>query len=72
MSPKSSSALDKETLLALYRTMQTIRQCEEWLAKSCQQGHVHGACHTYVGQEAIAAGHGRLLSTVPRGHGNFV
>jgi len=76
VSPKSSSALDKETLLALYRTMQTIRQCEERLAKSCQQGHVHGACHTYVGQEAIAAGlfaHLRqkdVVFSTHRGHGH--
>src|SRR5712664_1575209 len=43
-------------LLGLYRQMQLIRQCEEQLAKSHQRGLVHGACHTYVGQEAIAVG----------------
>ena len=45
-----------ETLLALYRTMQTIRRTEEHLARAHQRGLIHGACHTYVGQEAIAAG----------------
>ncbi len=40
----------------LYRPMQMIRQCEEQLAKSHQRGLIHGACHTYVGQEAIAVG----------------
>ncbi len=45
---------DKATLVGLYRTMQTIRQCEEELARCHQRGLVHGACHTYVGQEAIA------------------
>jgi 2-oxoisovalerate dehydrogenase E1 component len=44
----------KETVLRLYRTMQTIRQCEEELARCHQRGLIHGACHTYVGQEAIA------------------
>jgi 2-oxoisovalerate dehydrogenase E1 component len=45
-----------EALLGLYRTMQLIRRCEEELARAHQRGLVHGACHTYVGQEAIAAG----------------
>ena len=35
--------------------MYTIRKCEETLAKATQQGLVFGACHTYIGQEAIAA-----------------
>ena len=48
--------LMKEQLLDLYRTMQLIRQCEEQLARCHQRGLVHGACHTYVGEEAIAAG----------------
>ncbi|HAM72934.1 MAG TPA: pyruvate dehydrogenase (acetyl-transferring) E1 component subunit alpha, partial [Verrucomicrobiales bacterium] len=48
--------LETPTLLDLYRRMQTIRLCEERLAKSHRQGLVHGACHTYVGQEAIASG----------------
>jgi 2-oxoisovalerate dehydrogenase E1 component len=41
---------------ALYRVMQTIRRCEEHLARAHARGLIHGACHTYVGQEAIAAG----------------
>jgi 2-oxoisovalerate dehydrogenase E1 component len=40
--------------LALYRTMLVIRHVEERLAKSHQRGLIHGACHTYVGQEAVA------------------
>ena len=50
------SDLDKTTLLDMYRTMLLIRQCEEALARSHQRGLVPGACHTYVGQEAVAAG----------------
>jgi 2-oxoisovalerate dehydrogenase E1 component len=63
-------------LLSLYRTMQIIRQCEEQLAKSHQRGLVHGACHTYVGQEAIATGvcaHLRkedVVFSTHRGHGH--
>jgi 2-oxoisovalerate dehydrogenase E1 component len=45
-----------ELLRDFYRRMQLIRQCEEQLARSHQRGLVHGACHTYVGQEAIAVG----------------
>ena len=71
-----STPLDKQTLLALYRQMQLIRQCEEQLARSHQRGLVHGACHTYVGQEAIAVGvsaHLRKADVVfstHRGHGH--
>src|SRR5690348_6547124 len=43
-------------LLALYRTMLLIRKTEEQLARAHQRGLVHGACHTYVGEEAIASG----------------
>ena len=50
------SPLNKEQLLRLYRTMLLIRRCEEQLAKSHQRGLIHGACHTYVGEEAIAVG----------------
>jgi TPP-dependent pyruvate/acetoin dehydrogenase alpha subunit len=41
--------------VALLRAMLRIRKVEEALARSHQQGLVHGACHTYVGEEAIAA-----------------
>ncbi len=68
--------LPKETLLSLYRTMQVIRQCEEELARCHQRGLIHGACHTYVGQEAIATGicaHLRaddVVFSTHRGHGH--
>ena len=47
---------DRARLLALYRMMQLIRQTEEQLARCHARGLVHGACHTYVGQEAVATG----------------
>ncbi|MBL8810471.1 MAG: hypothetical protein JNM43_09875, partial [Planctomycetaceae bacterium] len=46
--------MSSDLILRLYRTMQIIRQTEEELARCHQRGLVHGACHTYVGQEAIA------------------
>jgi 2-oxoisovalerate dehydrogenase E1 component len=59
-----------------YRTMQLIRQTEEQLARCHQRGLVHGACHTYVGQEAVAVGvcsHLRrddVVFSTHRGHGH--
>ena len=70
------SSPDRASALDLYRRMQIIRQTEEQLARSHQRGLVHGACHTYVGQEAIAAGvcsHLNAKDTVfstHRGHGH--
>ena len=68
--------MERETLLGLYRTMQIIRQTEEELARCHQRGLVLGACHTYVGEEAIASGvcahlseHDVVFST-HRGHGH--
>ena len=52
----TTSTLDRTQLLDLYRGMVLIRKCEEQLARSHQKGLIHGACHTYVGQEAIAVG----------------
>src|SRR6266481_3182247 len=68
--------LDRDLALRLYRQMQLIRQCEEQLAKSHQRGLIHGACHTYVGEEAIAVGvcaHLRpddAVFSTHRGHGH--
>jgi 2-oxoisovalerate dehydrogenase E1 component len=72
----SRAGLETDRLLALYRRMQTIRRCEEHLARAHQRGLVHGACHTYVGEEAIAVGvcaHLRsddVVFSTHRGHGH--
>jgi 2-oxoisovalerate dehydrogenase E1 component len=68
--------LTPDALLNLYRGMLVIRRTEETLARAHQQGLVHGACHTYVGEEAIAAGvcaHLReddAVFSTHRGHGH--
>ncbi|MBI3744494.1 MAG: thiamine pyrophosphate-dependent dehydrogenase E1 component subunit alpha [Chloroflexi bacterium] len=68
--------LTKEQLLALFHRMVLIRRSEEQLARSYQAGLIHGACHTYVGEEAVATGvcaHLRADDTVfstHRGHGH--
>lgn len=68
--------MNSELCLSLYRTMTIIRQCEEQLARAHQRGLVLGACHTYVGQEAVATGvcaHLRdqdVVFSTHRGHGH--
>jgi 2-oxoisovalerate dehydrogenase E1 component len=76
MATECSTELSKDQALSLYRCMVRIRRCEEQLARSHQRRLIHGACHTYVGQEAIAAGvcaHLRKTDVVfstHRGHGH--
>ncbi|MBM4094190.1 MAG: dehydrogenase [Planctomycetes bacterium] len=53
---KETSGFDRGQALSLYRTMLTIRLTEEQLLRAHQRGLIHGACHTYIGQEAVAAG----------------
>jgi 2-oxoisovalerate dehydrogenase E1 component len=76
MQSETIAAPTKERLLALYRQMLLIRLTEEQLARARQRGLVHGACHTYVGQEAVAVGvcaHLRkedVVFSTHRGHGH--
>ncbi len=73
---ESARRHSKDELLAFYRQMLEIRRCEEQLARAYQQGLIPGACHTYVGQEAIATGVCARLRTddtvysTHRGHGH--
>src|SRR5687767_3070205 len=68
--------MTEKGLLSLYRAMQIIRQTEEELARCHQRGLIHGACHTYVGEEAIAAGvcaclrANDVVFSTHRGHGH--
>lgn len=70
------TSLSKETILSLYREMMKIRGCEERFAVAHAAGLVHGACHTYVGEEAIAVGVCAHLTerdavfSTHRGHGH--
>jgi len=68
--------MSPDVFLRLYRTMVLIRRCEEELARAHQKGLVLGACHTYVGEEAIASGICAHLTvddpifSTHRGHGH--
>jgi len=76
MSAQTIAKTEKDRMLDLYRTMRLIRDCEERLAKSHQKGLIHGACHTYVGEEAIASGvcahlqQDDVVFSTHRGHGH--
>ncbi len=63
-------------MLPLYRGMLVIRRTEEQLAKSHQAGLIPGACHTYIGEEAVATGvcanlrKDDVVFSTHRGHGH--
>lgn len=67
---------DKQASLSIYRSMLTIRRTEEQLVKLYAGGKLYGGVHTYIGEEATAAGvcaHLRDDDTVfstHRGHGH--
>ena len=68
--------LTAEEAIGLYREMLRIRNVEEGLARAYAQGHIPGACHTYIGQEAIAVGvcsnlrSDDVVFSTHRGHGH--
>ncbi len=76
LTKKSDAEPSAEETVELYRQMLILRRTEEQLARAHQQGLVHGACHTYVGEEAIAVGVCAHLSqadavfSTHRGHGH--
>ena len=50
------TGLDRDALIALYRTVVRIREFEEQVHRSFLSGLVHGTTHLCQGQEAVAAG----------------
>jgi 2-oxoisovalerate dehydrogenase E1 component len=71
-----STMVSRERMLALYRQMLQIRRCEEALVRLYAAGKFAGACHTYIGEEAVATGvcaHLRsddVVFSTHRGHGH--
>jgi len=71
-----STMVSRERMLALYRQMLQIRRCEEALVRLYAAGKFAGACHTYIGEEAVASGvcaHLRkddVVFSTHRGHGH--
>ncbi len=68
--------LSKETLLQLFHAMLTIRHTEMEIVRLYARGEIPGGCHTYIGEEAVAAGACAHLDTADivysthRGHGH--
>src|SRR5437879_12407654 len=69
---------DRARMLGHYRTMARIRAFEEAAERALKDGHVKGAIHLSIGQEAIAAGvcihlaKSDLITTTHRGHGHTI
>jgi acetoin:2,6-dichlorophenolindophenol oxidoreductase subunit alpha len=70
--------IQTQTKIALYTTMQTIRLFEERVVKEYYAGHIVGFVHSYIGEEAIAAGVCAHLNPADRivshhrGHGHCI
>jgi 2-oxoisovalerate dehydrogenase E1 component len=70
--------MDKQQLVSIYRTMLRIRRFDEGVAALFQEGLVKGTAHSYVGQEAVAAGACAALTAADfvvshhRGHGHCI
>lgn len=73
-----SVTLNKEQLLAAYRSMRTIREFEERLHVEFATGEIPGFVHLYAGEEASAVGTMSHLNdkdyvaTTHRGHGHCI
>jgi pyruvate dehydrogenase E1 component alpha subunit len=69
---------DRERMLGHYRTMLRIRAFEEAAEQALKEGHVKGAIHLSIGQEAVASGacihleRSDLITTTHRGHGHTI
>ena len=67
-----------DNLLSLYGMMYRIRMFEDAVVKQYEGGNVQGGCHTYQGEEPIAAGacaaleEGDVVFSTHRGHGHAV
>ena len=74
----NSQKLDKNSLLDMYRLMVRIRLFEEEAIELAKAGLSRAVVHTYVGQEAVAAGACAHLSrkdyitSTHRGHGHCI
>ena len=80
MSPSEATlgSMDRDTAVAVHRTMVRIRQFESRVEELFLAGTLPGFVHTYIGQEAIASGVCAALRTddyitsTHRGHGHAI
>ncbi|HZP86371.1 MAG TPA: dehydrogenase E1 component subunit alpha/beta [Burkholderiales bacterium] len=70
--------MERKSLEEIYRTMLRIRRFDEGVTALFQEGLVKGTAHSYVGQEAVAAGACAALTQSDfvvshhRGHGHCI
>ena len=70
--------LSNEKMIEMYTTMKRIRLFEEAVIGQLSVGKTHGFVHTYIGEEAIAAGVCAILrdtdylTSTHRGHGHMI
>jgi TPP-dependent pyruvate/acetoin dehydrogenase alpha subunit len=73
-----ASAVPKEKLLSMYRTMVKIRRFEETIRDLFFQGQIPGFVHVSIGEEAVPAGvcaaltDADYITTTHRGHGHML
>jgi len=76
--PTSARQASGETLLKLFETMFRIRRFEETATDLFKKGVIKGTAHSYIGQEAIAAGtcanltEQDFVGSYHRGHGHCI
>ena len=80
-SPEAGAATEEPAaarILAMLRTMRTIRAFDDAAGQAHQDGHVRGSVHQYIGEEAIATAvcaHLRPedpITSYHRGHGHSI
>ncbi len=70
--------LTKEKYIDLYVTMKKIRRFEQEAGKLFEIGAIHGAIHSYIGEESVAAGvcanleKDDYITSTHRGHGHCI
>ena len=75
---QDAATIDASTMLALFRTMLTIRLFERRVAREFRTGQIPGFVHMYVGEEAVAAGicanldDRDYITSTHRGHGHCI
>ena len=76
--PSSNLRLPPDLHVDLYRTMRRIRAFDEKVAELFEGGEIKGTAHSYVGQEAVAAGvcaslgPEDFMASHHRGHGHCI
>ncbi|MEX2229567.1 MAG: thiamine pyrophosphate-dependent dehydrogenase E1 component subunit alpha [Dehalococcoidia bacterium] len=78
MTTETTTQLDAEQLLYMYRTMVKIREFEEAAGRLAEQAKIPGAVHLYAGEEAVAVGvcanldPEDTITSTHRGHGHCI